>query len=771
MSSIPTSVETSFARLFEEQFSNLQIKRIEIPLIQRDYAQGRPGEVVKNIRENLLDALCSAVMPEGVAISLDFIYGSVIEKEEKDSTLYPLDGQQRLTTLFLLHWYLAWRAAVPMEDQPWTKFTYATRPGARMFCERLTKCQPPVAEIVGEKKKKLSHWLMDQSWYLYTWQHDPTIQSMLVMLDALHRRFCAKSDDECTAAWHRLTDRQQPAIGFHLLAMPDTTESRLIDELYIKMNSRGKPLTAFENFKADFEAVLNTAHPQAKADDFAKKVDTTWADILWAYRGNDNLIDEEFMRSFRFITEVCAWQDSVSFDDKTRIDHLAQSVYGKSHAKTEHLEFLFQAFDIWQGKNIKGEFDALLTATTSGTSTPLVLFNAFNDESPVDLFAACCRRYGGSGWTLAHTLLLYAILLNRIHNTADFPRQLRMLRNLIEASIGSEIRSAEMPGLLADVQRVIVSNTLQGVTKFNQAQVANENEKATLLAHHPALQTGLYRLEDHTLLRGCLTVFDLDSSLSPSIFLQRADAFHALFDNPRCWPELTGALLAIDDYSRQADRWTGYLFCLFGVSESETPWRDLFKGRKEPRLVKALMKLLDQVAGSKNNLNTLNTIQDRFLQQCGADSKMDWRYYFVKYSAMREGASGYYAISKSGYGVCMLNKTVMRSYYQDPYLLAILRESDVGGTVVEPWFFGYETQPREMALKSSGLKIQCVDQGWQITEKLTDQSQKRTFELVCSKHGIGQSRLYTVPQNNGIDTSDRVVMGADLLKALVNAGL
>jgi hypothetical protein len=40
-------------------------------------------------------------------LNLDFIYGSM--ESHRPSDFLPLDGQQRLTTLFLLHWYMAWR--------------------------------------------------------------------------------------------------------------------------------------------------------------------------------------------------------------------------------------------------------------------------------------------------------------------------------------------------------------------------------------------------------------------------------------------------------------------------------------------------------------------------------------------------------------------------------------------------------------------------------------------------------------------------------------
>ncbi len=776
MSQVQTSCETSFVELFGLQIEKQPVvNRIEIPLIQRDYAQGRLGASVARIRKDFLDALCKTILPGGKPIKLDFVYGDV-----NDGTLYPLDGQQRLTTLFLMHWYLAWRSGVPTKNQPWMKFTYATRPGARSFCERLAEYRPSETDVLGGNE--LSGWIADQPWYLYTWINDPTIQSILVMLDGLHQRFNVLNDIECTAAWQRLTNAQNPAISFHLLPMSANGQT---ETLYIKMNSRGKPLTAFENFKAHFEAMIKSVHTN-KLVDFTERIDTKWADTLWHYRGTDNLIDDEFMRYFRFITEVCAWLGSVSFSDETSIDILAEKIYGAGNLKSAHnLKFLFQVFDTWdeQIENeyyIKNEFESLLTVTPGGSSVPLLLFNAFkprDGESPVDFFASCYQRYGesGQGWTLSHTLLLYAVIIDRIHKTDNFSRQLRVLRNLIEAS-ANEIRRENMPQLLADVDRIVVDGSLQGVDAFNKAQITNENYKTKLLSQHPMLQTTLHHLEDHKLLRGCLAVFDLDPSISTNIFVQRVDAFHALFDNSDCWPELTGTMLSIGDYSRRSDRWTGYHFSEFGAPESETPWRDLFRGKKEERhhpVTSVLMSLLDQVATANNNLTCLQSIQQVFIQQCEIAKEMDWRYYFVKYAIMREGKSGRYAIDASGYCACMLNNPSMRGYYRDPYLLASWHISGVGPVISDPWplFEGYENKPRKMILQKSGIRLQCVDAGWQISETPTSIVQKEAYDQVCLNYGIDQTSLYAVPQNNSIDTSDRVSLGAKLLNALVSAGL
>ena len=113
--------------------TTLRVERIEIPLFQRDYAQGRDTDPVRRIRADFLDVLRTAVAgDEPAPVGLDFIYGGVDE-----GTLRPLDGQQRLTTLFLLHWYIASRSGHLADDHGWKHFSYATRQSARMFCESL----------------------------------------------------------------------------------------------------------------------------------------------------------------------------------------------------------------------------------------------------------------------------------------------------------------------------------------------------------------------------------------------------------------------------------------------------------------------------------------------------------------------------------------------------------------------------------------------------------------------------------------------------------
>jgi hypothetical protein len=752
------SYVTSYSSLFGRRAADTPaVDRIEIPLIQRDYAQGRQGDAVERIRASFLDVLHDAIAG-GERVSLDFVYGDV-----ENGTLRPLDGQQRLTTLFLLHWYLACRAGRMEEEQGWKKLTYATRPSARLFCERLTACESP------SSVEDPSSWIEDQPWYLHTWRHDPTIQSMLVMLDAIHQRF--RSDD-CVAAWQRLVSVETPAITFHLLPIE---RMGLSEDLYIKMNSRGKPLTPFENFKARFEKMLEASSPD-RVDEFAVKVDGAWSDLLWAYRGGDDVVDDEFLRYFQFVTEACEWREGrLPSGD---IASLAERVYGPSNPKAAaHLEFLFQAFDTWVDEDIAAVFAGLFTTTAapieSDDTSKTVLFG---QQGSLELFSACCSRYGMTRgrnrlFSWQHTLFLYVVILHRTRQTTDFSRRLRVIRNLVEAS-NNELRLERMPALLADLERIVVERSLEDVSALNQSQVADERLKTQLLATSPELERPLHHLEDHSVLRGCLAAFELDAS----VFARRAGAFHRLFADLGYLRPLTGALLAVGDYSRQP----GNRAFQFGSGSNLAPWRELLTGAGRSHLGetrKVLGRLLDRVAQANGDpREVLEAIQTEWLEATDASAGLGWRWYFVKYAAMREGSSGIYVGSNGmlGYDVCMLDKTQMNSWYRDPYLLAIHRASGVRAAVEDPWFTGYETNPRWMRLIKSGTELRCVNRGFTL-QGPRDAAHAEAFARVCEEHGVGDNYVLSVPQVEAnrrlLDTSDRVQLGAALLRDLVAAGL
>jgi hypothetical protein len=193
-----------------------------------------------------------------------------------------------------------------------------------------------------------------------------------------------------------------------------------------------------------------------------------------------------------------------------------------------------------------------------------------------------------------------------------------------------------------------------------------------------------------------------------------------------------------------------------------------------------LGRLLDAVdARDSDASSTLESFASRWLKTVIAANGLDWRWYFVKYPVMREGRSGIYAGADGslGYSACMLDKTQMNSWYRDPYLSAIQRESGVEDAIEQrwpngPWFTGYETEQRWMRLAASGIEIQCVTEGLMLRPP-TSAAHAKAFARVCAKYGIGSDYLLKIHQvevdGRLLDTKDRVELGAALVRDLVEA--
>ncbi|MEI7846964.1 MAG: DUF262 domain-containing protein [Chloroflexota bacterium] len=299
---------------------------IQVPMIQRDFAQGRPTE--STVREMFLmaldDALRKPIDDPTLPLNLDFIYGSV-EQIQNETRFLPLDGQQRLTTLFLLHWYLAWRDErwVDFEamfvDGKHSKFTYNIRPSSNEFFDQLVCYRPALLpEHIPSVNRPITTLFADQPWYFRNWRLDPTIQSVLYMLDAIHERFVSSC-----GLFERLIDETHPAITFQLL---DLKDFGLSDDLYIKMNARGKPLTPFETFKARYEEILKSQFngkslPLGEsnvsvADYVAHRIDAAWTDLFWKLRDRkSHQYDEAFMNLARAVAFVTRNPDNENYLD------------------------------------------------------------------------------------------------------------------------------------------------------------------------------------------------------------------------------------------------------------------------------------------------------------------------------------------------------------------------------------------------------------------------------------------------------------------------
>lgn len=275
---------TDIKKTNAEELSYMDIVRkegnIKIPLIQRDYAQGRPSKKVTSIREKFVKDLYNSIITN-TRFNLDFVYGATDDKR-----FIPLDGQQRLTTLFLIHLYLDGLRGEQIEKLKFL-FTYETRDSSRLFCEKIVANRYELFSIESLSGKVNSNGkvvkpipssvIRDQAWWLNRWNADPTIDGMLRMLDTIDSIFFKNWEKAAT----NLFSVDHNTILFQFLKLEDFYDP---DDLFIKMNARGLPLTEFEIFKRKWMEQIENFYAPVEVKDMKSLIDVSWTDFLWPLR-------------------------------------------------------------------------------------------------------------------------------------------------------------------------------------------------------------------------------------------------------------------------------------------------------------------------------------------------------------------------------------------------------------------------------------------------------------------------------------------------------
>lgn len=472
----------------------INLYSIEIPIIQRDYAQGRQDKY--KIRHLFLNALYESLINEQ-NLMLDFVYGSVIE----NNTFQPLDGQQRLTTLFLLHWY----ASLSIEDNAksvLSKFTYETRISSRNFCQSLV-CN----NILLSKDLKPSMQIINSPWFYLSWKKDPTIDAMLRTIDDIHNMF-----NDVDNLWFKLTE-ESSLIKFYFVNLENIG---LSDDLYIKMNARGKLLTTFENFKATLEKKINDDNWEEGIqyiEKFEYKIDTIWTDFFWNNFRQSNNIDSALLNLFSTILMI---RQSVLRDKETdeRIK-IISSLQGDSNNLTSQ----------WMNKKdfeyIKDILD-LLSSKYDEIKNYNLHIPFFRHSAPEGFISKIVNDNKVASYT--HKVLLFAQLeyFKRCsdYNFEKYSEWMRVIRNIV--SRGDIEKSGKRPDIIRSPQTFdgmifLINELANGCddiyknlsdlnfsinSTFAKEQIEEERIKAKLFQEKPHIKPVLYQFEDTDLLRG-----------------------------------------------------------------------------------------------------------------------------------------------------------------------------------------------------------------------------------------------------------------------------
>ena len=600
--------------------------KVLIPIVQRDYVQGRDKAQVIGARQNLLEDM-RRVVDDG-KLDLNFVYGKV-HKYNGKNTFIPLDGQQRLTTLFLLHWYAFFKANDFDKLKTLENFSYETRVSSRRFIKDLVNEAQSISTLPYETP--ISRQIKDQSWFWTEWLYDPTVYSALIMLDEIENRFC---DVENLA--DRLT--LGSSISFRFLNMQDLG---MEDSLYIKLNARGRQLTDFEKFKAELEKhISGEIIAENIGQEYPARLDKEWADLFWKWTGKigkPEEFDKVYMRCFHWVlwNRWAATQKEVQPSNKVITDAMNKTEYFRLDEYKKHsaidgsvLEDLYHALNYYAADNkIAVEFFDICRKTKDVTYPDRVM-----------LFAV--TRYMGHEKGSVHP--------------EQFSRWIRIWKNLA--------RNAYMDGLdifVSAIQTIAelsvkhthdlleyfaspdCPNTLKG---FIGEQVEEERLKARLILRSTEWAKAIDAAEDHPYFSGQIAFLLNFSGLQLDTIDQTGDAalseclqkfnmyrkkmLEGLFSEKGLkidYRLFSRAILSKGDYLLDFKNCKSFLI----DAHRDIGWRVLLrKSRAAKRqFLQAVVDELDENDLTEATINqTLTAIAAK------ADIHVDdWRYYLIKW--------------------------------------------------------------------------------------------------------------------------------------------
>ena len=557
--------------------SLLENYRVVIPLIQRDYAQGRKDKRTTEVRKKLLQDINTALIDTNVGpLDLNFIYG-----KSTNGKFIPLDGQQRLTTLFLVYLF-AYRDNDECDFLG--NFSYETRKSSTKFFESLVENR----RIFFTKTKSPSEIITDEPWFADSWQLDPTVQGALKTLDDISDSFDYGFDYVSV-----LSDSSNQKLVFNFL---DIDKLGSEDELYIKLNSRGRPLTDFENFKARFIDRIKKIDSHLERE-FSHNIDTKWTDVIWNI--DKNAFDTNFLNLFEIVL----------------INNLDSLDYSKRDNWT--LEIDFETVEISHVKIIISVLDFLSENKMPEVSSILersIVNKTLKDRIYFHVISTFLEHHGDTLDTSYKNW--YRIFKNLIDNSViesqdPYERAIKGINEQIE-------HTSDLLEYLAEENRI---------NGFSIEQVDEEIEKAKLITSDDSYREVIEGAEKHRYFDGQIrSCFYFEANDLPSkkidIISSYWNKISEMFTEtkPKEGLLMRTALLSLGDYTVYIGNYK--TLCLDNPNETGS-LKSLFSSQNE-----YVKKLLDKIDITKPLDDEYRRIIQENLKNI---DKKSWRYAFITY--------------------------------------------------------------------------------------------------------------------------------------------
>lgn len=317
----------------------LKDKCIIIPSYQRDYAQGRNNKKSEEVRTLFVKSIVSAVNNENEELSIDYVYGY-----KKDNKLYLIDGQQRLTTLFLFYVYAASKSK---EKTDYLKnFCYEEREGVTEYIQ---------SKLDGKECK------IEENLHLY-----PTVEAMERVYRLIEKEMKGK---------YISFDALENITFLVFSNENDENEDSINEKTFWKMNARGKSLTEAEIFKSKACNCLE----KGEANEFSKAFNNMYSKLFDEQKEDVIKAEKEMLKYIKsfFILRRVNDKTEINLDSYTPFDNYKDETLASS------LITLTNFFNNYSGEEIRNSLPLRMKEKVEdGLYGPIVSW--FNNKKEVD---------------------------------------------------------------------------------------------------------------------------------------------------------------------------------------------------------------------------------------------------------------------------------------------------------------------------------------------------------------------------------------------------
>jgi hypothetical protein len=583
-----------------------------------------------------------------------------------------------------------------------------------------------------------SYHIQDSSWFRNAWEKDPTVNSMLIMLDAIQERF-----NKFESIWERLIDDDNPLVSFLYSPME---ELGLDDNIYIKMNSRGRPLTEFENFKADFERFLEESDNNQYAV-FIHKIDTEWTKFLWDYNKGE-LVDGSFQRIFDYVAELFYYKNIYSEAEGKTYQVFKEediSYWKQIFANENAVEYLFTFFDtVMRITGDKEFFSKLNSSVKMFGENPDLLYRLIHDDS----------------FDITQKILFYqlvnlesnGVLSNFNDPESESNDRLRVMRNRLlrvryfewprfrinlryenyqqYINAADQLSTLDQPvyeWLLEDGVRLLIpSDTLEIETK-----------KAEIIKADPKMKKPIHDIEDNTLFRGAIhNIIQIE-------FPSRLKEYH---DTLKQLSEVSAVLFQAllltvrDYYGINKEGWS-----ILGI-RSFIGSRDRYNifTHQQEDISTYIIGLIEEYLRFKRTMENQETDTESIIKAKlqswlkNYEAKESWKYYFVKYYdyILEEDVLFAWENNAAQFEIeCLMDKanksahTTARGSHINPYIYTVSEKVNDGNLCPTDECYGYGKE-RSILRITNGVELQCKENGWKCAFPDGIQLKKKTTEFL-----------------------------------------